>query len=76
MKEEVQFMSLIIVGLISLVVGTGVGFYTAKKMMEKQLRDNPPINEQMIKMMMMQMGTKPSQKKVNQIMNAMNKKVS
>ncbi|MCK2000517.1 YneF family protein [[Brevibacterium] frigoritolerans] len=69
-------MFLIIVGLISLVAGTGIGFFTVKKMMEKQLRDNPPINEQMIKMMMMQMGTKPSQKKVNQIMNAMNKKIS
>lgn len=67
-------MTIFIVGLVSLVVGTGLGFYTAKKLMEKHLRDNPPINEEMIKMMMMQMGSKPSQKKVNQIINAMNKK--
>ncbi len=37
------------------------------------LKKNPPINEQMLKMMMMQMGMKPSQKKINQMMQAMNK---
>jgi uncharacterized protein len=37
------------------------------------LKKNPPINEQMLRMMMMQMGQKPSQKKINQMMNAMNK---
>ncbi|SFC09952.1 hypothetical protein SAMN05443252_101879 [Bacillus sp. OV322] len=37
------------------------------------LKKNPPINEQMLKMMMMQMGMKPSQKKINQMMSAMNK---
>jgi uncharacterized protein len=37
------------------------------------LKKNPPINEQMLKMMMMQMGMKPSHKKINQMMSAMNK---
>jgi uncharacterized protein len=37
------------------------------------LKKNPPINEQMLKMMMTQMGMKPSQKKINQMMSAMNK---
>ena len=41
--------------------------------MMSYLKKNPPINEQMLKMMMMQMGMKPSQKKINQMMNAMNK---
>jgi uncharacterized protein YneF (UPF0154 family) len=41
--------------------------------MMNYLKKNPPINEQMLKMMMMQMGQKPSQKKINQMMNAMNK---
>ena len=37
------------------------------------LEKNPPINEDMLRMMMMQMGQKPSQKKVNQMMSMMNK---
>jgi uncharacterized protein len=41
--------------------------------MMSYLKKNPPINEQMLKMMMTQMGMKPSQKKINQMMNAMNK---
>ena len=41
--------------------------------MQKYLKKNPPINEQMIKMMMSQMGRTPSQKQVNQMMKAMNK---
>ncbi|PTG69062.1 hypothetical protein BU675_09590, partial [Staphylococcus chromogenes] len=32
-----------------------------------------PINEEMLRMMMMQMGQKPSQKKINQMMTMMNK---
>ncbi|HLR39685.1 MAG TPA: YneF family protein, partial [Jeotgalicoccus sp.] len=37
------------------------------------LEKNPPINEDVLRMMMMQMGQKPSQKKINQMMSMMNK---
>jgi uncharacterized protein YneF (UPF0154 family) len=37
------------------------------------MKKNPPINEQMIKAMMMQMGRTPSQKQVNQMMKSMSK---
>ncbi len=37
------------------------------------LKKNPPINEEMLRMMMMQMGQKPSRKKINQMMTMMNK---
>ena len=40
---------------------------------KKELKKNPPINEQMIKTMMSQMGRTPSQKQVNQMMKQMNK---
>ena len=49
------------------------GFFIARKYMEKYLKKNPPINEQMIKAMMTQMGRTPSQKQVNQMMKQMNK---
>ncbi|OIK13169.1 YneF family protein [Bacillus sp. MUM 13] len=63
----------ILVGVLALMVGIALGFFIARKYMMDYLKKNPPINEQMLKMMMMQMGMKPSQKKINQMMSAMNK---
>ena len=61
---------LIIVGLL---IGAVIGFFVSKKVMEKYLKKNPPINEDMIKALMMQMGRKPNQKQINQMMKAMEK---
>ena len=58
---------------IGLVIGAVVGFFLARFFMKKYLKKNPPINEEMIKMLMTQMGRTPSQKQVNQMMNQMNK---
>jgi uncharacterized protein YneF (UPF0154 family) len=63
----------ILVGILALAAGVALGFFIARKYMMSYLKKNPPINEQMLKMMMMQMGQKPSQKKINQMMAAMNK---
>ena len=63
----------ILVGILALIAGLALGFFIARKYMMDYLKKNPPINEQMLKTMMMQMGQKPSQKKINQMMNAMNK---
>ncbi|MDR7076171.1 uncharacterized protein YneF (UPF0154 family) [Neobacillus niacini] len=63
----------ILVVVLALVAGVALGFFIARKYMMDYLKKNPPINEQMLKMMMMQMGQKPSQKKINQMMSAMNK---
>ena len=59
--------------LLGLVIGLVVGFFVAKKLMEKYIKKNPPINEEMIKALMTQMGRTPSQKQVNQMMKSMNK---
>lgn len=59
--------------LIGLIVGIIAGFLIARKVMTKELKKNPPINEEMIKTLMMQMGRKPSQKQVNQVMKSMGK---
>ncbi len=56
-----------------LIAGAVLGFFIARKYMEKQIKENPPINEQMIKAMMSQMGRTPSHKQVNQMMKQMNK---
>ncbi|MFA5602191.1 MAG: YneF family protein [Bacilli bacterium] len=58
-----------------LIVGAIAGFFIAKKIMMKYLKKNPPINEQMIKIMMTQMGRTPSQKQINQVMKAMSKQM-
>ena len=63
----------ILVGVVALVAGVALGFFIARKYMMNYLKKNPQINEKMLKMMMMQMGQKPSQKKINQMMSAMNK---
>ncbi|WP_096154546.1 MULTISPECIES: YneF family protein [Bacillus] len=62
-------ISLIVVALLA---GVALGFFIARKYMMSYLKKNPPINEQMLKVMMMQMGMKPSQKKITQMMKAMN----
>ena len=56
-----------------LIVGAVIGFFIAKKYIQKYMKKNPPINEQMIRAMMTQMGRTPSQKQVNQTMKAMTK---
>jgi uncharacterized protein YneF (UPF0154 family) len=66
----------VLVGILALAAGVALGFFIARKYMMSYLKKNPPINEQMLKMMMMQMGQKPSQKKINQMMAAMNKQQS
>lgn len=57
--------------VIGLVIGAIIGFFVARKFMEKYFKKNPPINEQMIKIMMSQMGRTPNQKQINQVMKAM-----
>lgn len=54
-----------------LLVGAIIGFFVARKYMMKYLQKNPPINEEMIKVLFSQMGRKPNQKQINQIMNQM-----
>ena len=63
----------VLIAILALVAGVALGFFLARKYMMDYLKKNPPINEQMLRTMMMQMGQKPSQKKINQMMTMMNK---
>lgn len=58
--------------LIGLIVGGFLGFYFTKKKFEKELKENPPINEKMIRAMFLQMGRKPSEAQIRQIMKSVN----
>ena len=59
--------------IIGIVVGIVIGFLIAKKVFTKQLKENPPINEEMIKTLMKGMGRTPNQKQVNQLMKQMSR---
>lgn len=61
----------VLIGILALVAGVALGFFLARKYMMNYLKKNPPINEQMLRTLMMQMGQKPSQKKINQMMRSM-----
>ncbi len=70
MEIAIVWFVLIIVG--SILVGGVVGFFISRKVFKNYLEKNPPINENMIRAMMSQMGRKPSEKQVKQVMAAMN----
>ncbi len=58
---------------IGLIIGLVIGFFLARYFMKKYLKQNPPINEDVIKMLMSQMGRTHTQKQINQVMKQMEK---
>jgi len=58
--------------IIALLVGLIGGFFGSRALFKKQLRDNPPVNEKMIRAMFLQMGRKPSEAQIKAIMKSMN----
>ena len=63
----------ILIVIVALIGGFALGFWISRKYMMDYLEKNPPINEDMLRIVMMQMGQKPSQKKINQMLSMMNK---
>lgn len=59
--------------ILALAGGFAGGFYMARKYMIKYFEENPPIDANMIRTMMLSMGQKPSERKVQQILNQMKK---
>lgn len=62
----------IVVPFVTLLVGGVIGFFLSRRYFQKYLEKNPPVNENMIRAMMSQMGRKPSEKQVRQVMQSMN----
>ena len=64
-----------LVNLVYLLVGAAIGgfcgFYFTRKEFEKQIKENPPISEKMIRAMFLQMGRKPSEAQIKQVMKRM-----
>ena len=57
--------------VLGIVIGGGLGFFFTKRYFEKQLKENPPVNEKMISAMYSQMGRKPSEAQIRAIMKSM-----
>lgn len=66
------FLTTILYVVVGLVVGAVAGFMFARKKFEKELKENPPITEKMVRAMFMQMGRKPSEAQIKQVMRSMN----
>ena len=68
-------MDNIVIQIIWLVVGLAIGgflgFILTRKQFEKVQRENPPVNEKMIRAMFLQMGRKPSEAQIKQVMKSM-----
>ncbi|MBD5446068.1 MAG: YneF family protein [Mycoplasma sp.] len=60
----------------ALVIGGILGYYFAMKYFKKQMKENPPITEAQIRMMYQQMGRKPTEKQIKQIMTTFKKNTS
>ena len=58
--------------VLALLVGGVIGFFLSQRFFKRYLEKNPPINEKMVRAMMTQMGRKPSEKQVRQVMASMN----
>lgn len=59
--------------LLGVVAGAIIGFFVARWYFKKQIEENPPINEGMIRAMYTSMGRKPSESQIRQVMNSVNK---
>lgn len=57
--------------ILALVGGLAGGFFLARRYMMKYFEENPPIDETMIRTMMLSMGQKPSERKINQMVGQM-----
>ena len=68
-KMELWLAVLLIV--LALIGGFAAGFFISRKYMMDYFEKNPPINEDTLRMLMLQMGQKPSERKIKQMMASM-----
>jgi uncharacterized protein YneF (UPF0154 family) len=65
--------ALVLAPIGGLILGLILGIYFALKYFKKQMKDNPPITEDQIRAMYAQMGRKPSEVQIKQVMNSFKK---
>ena len=55
------------------VVGAIIAYIVTRRKVAKEMEETPPVTPEMIRAMYMQMGRKPSEAQINQVINAMNR---
>ena len=68
----VEVWQFILYLVLALIGGAVAGFFITRYIFQKQIKENPPINEKMIRVMFQQMGRSPSEKQVREIMRNVN----
>ena len=63
-----QFILIIVIVILLAAVVT---FFLTRKLFQRELKKNPPVNEAMIRAMFQQMGRTPSEKQVRAVMKSM-----
>ena len=58
--------------VLALLAGGVAGFFITRYIFQRQLKQNPPVNEKMIRAMFRSMGRTPSEKQIREIMRNMN----
>jgi len=59
--------------ILCLIIGLIGGYFGARAIIKRELQKNPPVNEQMIRAMFLQMGRKPSEAQIRAVLNSMKK---
>lgn len=70
LELKIWVFVLIVIGII--IAGLVAGFFLARAWFKRYLEKNPPMTETMVREMMSQMGRKPSERQVRQVMATMN----
>jgi uncharacterized protein YneF (UPF0154 family) len=70
---DLQVWQFVLYLILVLIIGLVAGFFGARALIKKEMEKNPPVNEQMIRAMFMQMGRKPSEAQIRAVMNSMKK---
>ncbi|ACI60151.1 YneF family protein [Ureaplasma urealyticum] len=55
--------------VLFLIAGLVIGYFVSMKIMKRQLKKNPPISKDTIRMIYQQVGRKPSESQINEIYN-------
>jgi uncharacterized protein YneF (UPF0154 family) len=61
----------VVIAIVGILVGMLGGFFIARRTFTNQIKDNPVLNEDSLRMMMAQMGQKPSEVKIQQMLRQM-----
>lgn len=67
-----EWWQILLFAIGMIIVGGIAGFFITRYIFQKQLRENPPVNEKMIRAMFRSMGRTPSEKQIREIMRNMN----